>query len=100
MKSMSVVSSELWIGTLERWISGGLWLLDTVRFPSLACDSFLGISTIFSIVRRVRDSICDRSRGDKPVAVSFLALCDVLVRGIGSEGRGSLKIVLRRIFTL
>lgn len=30
LQSMSVVSSELRIGTLERWISHGLWLLDTV----------------------------------------------------------------------
>ena len=29
VESMSVVSAELWIGTLEGWISGGLWLLDT-----------------------------------------------------------------------
>lgn len=27
-----MVSPELWVGTLERWVSGGLWLLDTVSF--------------------------------------------------------------------
>jgi hypothetical protein len=30
VQSMSVVSSELWVGTLERWISRGLWLLDAI----------------------------------------------------------------------
>lgn len=31
VESMSVVSSELGVGTLEGWVSGGLWLLDTAR---------------------------------------------------------------------
>ena len=36
VQSVSVVSSELWIGTLERWISHGLWLLDTVCGPRVS----------------------------------------------------------------
>ena len=31
MKSMSVVSSELGVGTLERGVTGSLGLLDSVR---------------------------------------------------------------------
>lgn len=27
---MLVVASELWVGTLERWVSASLWLLDTI----------------------------------------------------------------------
>lgn len=27
---MLVVASELWVGTLEGWVSASLWLLDTV----------------------------------------------------------------------
>lgn len=30
VKSMLVVASELWVGTLERWVSASLWLLDTI----------------------------------------------------------------------
>lgn len=34
VKSMLVVASELWVGTLEGWVSASLWLLDTiVEFP-------------------------------------------------------------------
>ena len=48
MKSMSVVSSELWVGTLEGWISGGLWLLDTVSRPmsARALPSYISVHRI------------------------------------------------------
>ena len=36
VERMSVVSSELGVGTLEGRVSVGLWLLDTVFNPSLA----------------------------------------------------------------
>lgn len=49
---MLVVSSELGVGALERRVSGGLWLLDTIGTHTLAT------------VRRSIPSICvgDRSR--------------------------------------
>lgn len=31
VQSMSVVAAELGVGTLERWVAVGLWLLDTVK---------------------------------------------------------------------
>jgi len=37
-----VVSSELRIGSLERWVSVGLWLLDTVRL-SIQLSMYSGL---------------------------------------------------------
>jgi hypothetical protein len=42
VQSMLVVSAELRVGTLEGWVSGGLWLLDTVNRR---------ISSVFVIAR-------------------------------------------------
>lgn len=30
MQSVLVVSSELWVNTLQRWVLVGLWLLNTI----------------------------------------------------------------------
>jgi len=44
VQSMSVVSSELWVGTLERRISWGLWLLNAVAM-SLFLTDYAGTSS-------------------------------------------------------
>jgi hypothetical protein len=41
VKSMSVVSSELGVGSLERWVTVGLGLLDSVSSVRWALESLL-----------------------------------------------------------
>jgi len=43
VESVSVVSAELGIGTLEGWVSRGLWLLDTVTMGFFALVSLRAI---------------------------------------------------------
>jgi hypothetical protein len=48
VESMSVVSSELWVGAVQRWISRGLWLLDTaqsIRVSLLPFRKIIAVAT-------------------------------------------------------
>jgi hypothetical protein len=47
VQSMSVVPSELWVGAVQRWISGRLWLLDTNVEPiSVKVEPETSLSTL------------------------------------------------------
>ena len=63
---MSVVSAELGIGTLEGWISRGLWLLDTRWHTEDQHRSVKSVgSRLFWRVLRIGDHV--------PVAMGFFA---------------------------
>lgn len=73
---MSVVSSELGVGSLERWVSVGLWLLDTavITHSSAINPSILSVR---ARCRWKRFDVCEgvwRGGGIIPVTVGLLRL--------------------------
>ena len=78
VKSMLVVATELWVGTLEGWVSASLWLLDTVVGFLLALSW-----TLFSLRGALSwDANSKRGVVFIPVTVSLLRLV-VLGRVLG-----------------
>ena len=75
---MLVVATELWVGTLEGWVSASLWLLDTV------VGFLLALSWTLFLLRDALSWVAGWDRGVVfvPVTVSLLGLV-VLGRVLG-----------------
>lgn len=75
---MLVVATELWVGTLEGWVSASLWLLDTV------VGFLLALSWTLFLLHGALSWVAGLDRGlvFVPVTVSLLGLV-VLGRVLG-----------------
>jgi len=77
---MSVVSAELWVGTIEGWVSRGLWLLDTRLHAGNQHEA-----QIFRILGGCRIV---------PVAVGFLAVGELAFCPRRGSGTNFLPLVM------